>query len=115
MRFELHDKGWHDYRDVDVALAARTEAATVLATKPATKLYNAWLAGVPALATPEPAYEEQRRSLLDFLAVQDDWDVVRAIDWLRAEPELYRAMVDNGRASRRATSRWRRFARSGCR
>ncbi|QJR13714.1 glycosyltransferase [Usitatibacter palustris] len=97
VRFEARGKGWHDYRGVDVALAARTEAATVLATKPATKLYNAWLGEVPALATPEPAYEEQRRSRLDFLAVRDDWDVVRAIDWLRADPALYRAMVENGR------------------
>ena len=35
-------------------------------TKPATKLYNAWLAGVPVLASPEPAYSRAARGSAGF-------------------------------------------------
>ena len=94
--FDVRHQGWGNYRAVDVALASRAEAATVLATKPATKLYNAWLGRVPMLAAPEPAYREVRRSPIDFIEVSGANDVVRAIDLLRANPRLYDAMVANG-------------------
>jgi hypothetical protein len=96
--FEIRKSGWEDYRQVDVALAARgAESARVLATKPATKLYNAWLAGVPMLASPEPAYCEVRRAPIDFLEVHGPDDVLRSLDLLRANPNLYAAMVAHGR------------------
>jgi hypothetical protein len=97
VRFEIRTQAWHDYREVDVALAARDEAAAVLATKPATKLYNGWLARVPVLATAEPAYAALRKGALDFLEIDDAASVLRAIERLR-EPALYRAMVANGTA-----------------
>lgn len=94
--FEAHATGWENYRDVDLALAARDESPRVLATKPATKLYNAWHAGVPLLAMPEPAYLEQRRSPMDFIEVRGPGDVLRAVDSLRRDRLLYRALVANG-------------------
>jgi len=96
--FEIRERAWHDYRAVDVALAARDEAPSVLATKPATKLYNGWLARVPVIACLEPAYAALRRGPLDFLEAKDARDVLVAIDRLRLQPALYRAMVDNGTA-----------------
>lgn len=95
--FEAREHDWHRCEDVDLVLAAREESGAVLATKPATKLYNAWLAGIPVLAAPEPAYREARRGDLDFLEIAGAGDVLAAVDLLRARPELYRAMVDNGR------------------
>ncbi|MGZ5078723.1 MAG: glycosyltransferase [Usitatibacter sp.] len=97
MRFDVCESNWEDYRKVDIAIAARDEAPGVLATKPATKLYNAWLAGVPMLAYPEPAYCDLRQAAIDFIAIHDGSDVLRAIDLLRANPRLYAAMVANGR------------------
>jgi hypothetical protein len=96
---EMDAKGrdWEDYRAVDLALATRSDGRRILADKPATKLYNAWLAGVPMLASPEPAYCELRRAALDFITVRGPGDVLAAIDLLRANPRLYRAMADNGR------------------
>jgi hypothetical protein len=94
---QVKARGWEDYRDVDVALAARSDCRRILADKPATKLYNAWLAGVPMLASPEPAYCELKRGPFDFIDVHGAADVVAAIDLLRANPHLYRAMADNGR------------------
>jgi hypothetical protein len=94
--FEVRTSGWDDYRGIDLAVAAREDGASLLELKPATKLYNAWLAGVPTLAMPEPAYRELRRAPLDFIEIGDGHDVVDAVDLLRANPRLYEAMVANG-------------------
>jgi hypothetical protein len=96
IRFEVRRRSWHDYSAVDLAIAARRDVPTILATKPATKLYNAWLAGVPMLASAEPAYREQRRGPLDFIEVGGPGEVIRALDLLRANPRLYAAMAEHG-------------------
>lgn len=98
IEFEPRPAGWEDYRGVDVAIAARDELGEVLKCKPATKLYNAWLAGVPLLAGREPAYEELRRSPLDYIEIRSAADVLVALDVLRACPRLYAATVENGLA-----------------
>ena len=98
LRFEIRETGWGEYREVDVALAIRDELPGVLATKPATKIYNGWLSRVAVLASPEPAYREVRRAPLDFLEVTDAREVLNAVDLLRANPRLYAAMVANGLA-----------------
>lgn len=102
VRFDIRRAGWEDYRDADLVLAAREDADVMLACKPASKVYNGWLAGVPVLAAPEPAYREQRRTRLDYLEVQDAGDVVEAVDRLNACPALYDAMVANGANRARA-------------
>jgi hypothetical protein len=89
---------WRDFREVDVVLAVRPPARDGHTSKPATKLHNAWLAGVPALLGFEPAYRELRRCELDYLEVASLADAMAAVDRLRAEPALYRAMVERGRA-----------------
>ena len=98
IELEVRTRDWSDYGDIDVALAVRSELRGVLAQKPATKLYNGWLAGVPVLASPEPAYRALRRKAIDFIEVRDAGDVLRALDILRANPGLHRAMAANGLA-----------------
>ncbi len=93
----VRDHGWNDYRDVDIVLAHRDETPSMLANKPASKLVNAWLAGVPALAAPEPAFEALQRSPLDFVATRDAASTLAALEALVRDPGRYRAMVDNGR------------------
>lgn len=97
VHFEIREHDWHTYDDVDLVLAARAESETVLKTKPATKVTNGWLAGAPVLAMPEPAYLEVRRGGLDFLQVGGPEDVLRGVRLLRQRPDLYAAMVLNGR------------------
>jgi hypothetical protein len=104
IEFDIQTSNWEDYRRVDVAIAAREDSGTLLATKPATKVYNAWLAGVPVLAAPEPAYLEIRRDPLDFIEIRDGDEVLRALDRLRAEPALFQAMASNGLARGREFS-----------
>lgn len=87
---------WHDYRDIDLAFAVRPPSRTLHANKPATKLYNSWLGGVPALLGPERAYRELRQSELDYIEVASPRATLAAIDALRSDPARYRAMIENG-------------------
>lgn len=87
---------WPDFRAVDVVVAVRPPERKQRRSKPATKLFNAWLAGVPALLGPEQAFQELRRSELDYLEVASVADAREAVLRLRRDPGLYRAMVENG-------------------
>ncbi|MFO1104509.1 MAG: glycosyltransferase [Amaricoccus sp.] len=88
---------WHDYTSADLVLAARNMTPADAAGKPASKLVNAWLAGVPALLGPEPAFRELRRSELDYAEIRTPADVLAAVHRLKAEPDRYRAMIETGR------------------
>ncbi|HEX4963905.1 MAG TPA: glycosyltransferase [Thermoanaerobaculia bacterium] len=87
---------WPDFRQADLVLAVRPEGRST--NKPASKLVNAWLAGTPALLGPETAYRELRRSELDYFEVSSLPEAQKAVDRLLADPGLYGAMVENGRA-----------------
>lgn len=89
-------KDWMDYFEADVALAIRHTPQLYLESKPASKLINAWFAGCPALLGPEPAYQALRQSELDYIEINSPEDVLQALQQLRDEPGLYRAMVENG-------------------
>ncbi|MGE0640732.1 MAG: glycosyltransferase [Thermoanaerobaculia bacterium] len=85
---------WPDFSSVDAVLGVRPDGG---ARKPAAKLYNAWLAGVPAILGPEPAYRALRRSELDYIEVSTPVEALDALDRLQSSPMLYRAMIENGR------------------
>lgn len=87
---------WADYSKSDVVLAVRNLTEYDFGLKPAVKLVNAWLAGVPALLGPEPAYQALRRSELDYLEVVTADDALRELRRLQQSPELYQHMVENG-------------------
>ena len=88
---------WPDFRRVDLVLAVRPPDVPRRDSKPATKLCNAWLAGVPALLSPDVAFGELRRSPLDYLEAEGPDQARAGVDRLLAEPDLYARMVDNGR------------------
>ncbi len=90
------DLEWPDFRTIDLVLAVRPEERKLRRSKPATKLVNAWLAGVPALLGPELAFRDFRRSELDYLEVASVAEAREAVLRLRRDPGLYRAMVENG-------------------
>jgi hypothetical protein len=91
---------WGDYREADLLLAVRNLTRGDAKLKPASKLLNAWHAGVPALLGPEPAFQRLRRSEFDYLEIRTPEDALAAIDRLLAEPQRYRAMVEQ--AARRS-------------
>jgi hypothetical protein len=96
---------WHDYSNVDAVVAVRAPKGTrgrrgtqhLPNRKPATKLYNSWLAGVPAVLSPEIAYQQLKKSELDFLEARDIREILRAIKRLMRNPALRQSMADNGR------------------
>lgn len=98
----LGDWCGYDYTEVDAVMAVRRLPPRLMITKPATKLYNSWLAGVPALLGEEAAFRQLRRSELDYLPVASPADVIRAVQRLNASPDRYGAMVANGRERGRA-------------
>lgn len=100
LEFVPSEHDWQDYRDVDVVIAFRTAPPTLLRHKPVTKLSNAWLAGVPAIVGPEPAYLQLRRDQLDMCVAEDARGVLAALTRFIREPGFYAAMV--ARAHERA-------------
>ena len=89
---------WPDFRQADLILAVRPGDRSRATNKPASKLVNAWLAGVPALLGPEVAYRELRRSELDYFEISSLAEAQAAVDRLLGDPDLFKAMVENGRA-----------------
>jgi hypothetical protein len=87
---------WPDYRDVDALIAIRPSGAELVRNKPAWKLFNAWLAGVPAILGPEAGYRELREDPLDYLEAHDLEGAMAAVERLR-DPGTYAAMVEHGR------------------
>ena len=89
---------WNDYSEADVVVAVRKFGYSWDHTwKPANKLYNAWLAGVPAILGLESAYQAERKSELDYLEVASYQQLISAIKRLKGDRELRRAMTENAR------------------
>jgi hypothetical protein len=109
---------WPDYRDVDALLAIRPSGARLVRNKPAWKLFNAWLAGVPAILGPEAGYRELREDPLDFLEAHDLDGTMAAVERLR-DPAIFSAMVEHGRRRGEAfttaatVERWRALLEDG--
>ncbi|MEO0759322.1 MAG: hypothetical protein AAFY78_20890 [Cyanobacteria bacterium J06648_16] len=101
------DNRWHDYREVDAVVAVRSFEPRVcwqtqqFRNKPATKLYNAWLAGVPAVLGVEQAYRAERQTVLDYLEVDSQAKLLATLQRLRDDRELRLAMM--AQAQQRAT------------
>ena len=103
---------WSNYRDTDVILAVRPPRRDGYRHKPAVKLVNAWRAGVPALLGPERAYQELRRSELDYLEVTSPTAAIEALERITADDSLYLEFIANGHRRARdysvesITARW---------
>ncbi|MBY0549486.1 MAG: glycosyltransferase [Candidatus Obscuribacterales bacterium] len=104
---------WHNYSDLDAFLAIReirhydaytisdTEASVAYGEKPATKLFNAWHAGLPAILAVESGYRYHRRSQADYLEVSSMEDIKSAIVRLKENPSLRKTMAENALARSR--------------
>jgi hypothetical protein len=99
---------WHDYSKVDAIIAVRPFGSATLNgkdvaaffssdRKPASKLINAWLAGVPAILSPDAAFQEIRRSELDYLEARNIPEIIERIRQLMHDPSLRRSMMENGK------------------
>lgn len=106
LRVETESEGsqrWHDFSDVDVALCVRRslpefDTDNAALRKPATKLINAWCAGVVAIVGRESAYLELVAPEHDALIASDAEEVISAIQRLRRDPRLVRKLRTTGEA-----------------
>ncbi|MGF1491696.1 MAG: glycosyltransferase [Microcoleaceae cyanobacterium] len=95
---------WNDYRAVDVVLAIRGFGTkNNYPGKPASKLYNAWHAGVPAILGYESAFRAERKSDLDYIEVTSAEEIVMALKSLRDNPTLRQSMVEWGHVRAKET------------
>jgi hypothetical protein len=96
--FEPHFRPaeWSDYRDVDAVLAVRNVTSFDLTIKPATKLVNAWKAGVIPFLGPEPAYRQIGRPGVDYVEVSNVEDVLERLRWMRERPAEVARMREEG-------------------
>jgi len=123
LSFKIHSKHttpegeippWHDYSDADLVLAVRPEFndGGLRPEKPASKLVNAWHAGVPALLGPEYAFRELRKSELDYIEVDSISGATQAISRLLSDPEYYNSMKAHAQkraqefTTEKITQRW---------
>ena len=107
---------WIDYSEVDVVLAVRRfDRSDKFAWKPATKLYNAWHAGVPAILGCESAYQAERKCELDYLEITTAADALLALKRLQNDLDFRKAIVENGRLRAQETkpenlvAQWQQF------
>lgn len=87
---------WHDYSYADLNLAVRPDFndGGMRCEKPASKLVNAWLAGVPSILGPEYAYRELRKNPLDYIEVQSLQESMAQIDRLLENKALYQQIIE---------------------
>lgn len=110
----LHD-AWHDYHDIDAVIAIRDFSGNRQIHKPATKLYNAWLAGVPFIGGSDSAYLAEGNPGKDYLAARSPAEVKRHLQRLRGDVSLRRTLVESGGIRSRdfthqaTAQRWRRL------
>ncbi|MEM6503367.1 MAG: hypothetical protein AAF685_16220 [Cyanobacteria bacterium P01_C01_bin.89] len=87
---------WHDYTDVDAIVAVRSFDSCTYNWKPASKLFNAWLAGTPAILGAESSFQSERKSALDYIEAKSSKEIIDALLTLRGDQTLRQKMVKNG-------------------
>jgi hypothetical protein len=99
LRFEcVGAAGWHDYSQTDCVLAIRSFDRARHLHKPATKLHNAWLAGVPFLGGSDSAYAADGRPGNDYLRANTLDEAITHLRHLSANPALRESLAKNGTA-----------------
>ena len=95
---KLNHSEWHNYSDIDVIVAVRSLGSTNdWKGKPASKLYNAWYAGVPAILGYESAFRAERKNKLDYLEATSLEEVIDSLKLLKDNEALRQAIIENGK------------------
>lgn len=96
-----------DYSDVDAVVAVRSFQKTGFFRKPASKLINAWIAGVPAVCGREFAFREAGYPEESYLEARTCKQLCDQLARLRSDPSLGARLVAGGA---RAVGPYRREA-----
>lgn len=105
----------NDYGAIDAIIAIRSFDNNLHINKPASKLYNAWRAGTPAILGRESAFQAERKSSLDYLEAGTFDALIANLNELKCNSDLRQAMIENGKARAQElrptelTNTWRDF------
>jgi hypothetical protein len=108
---------WHDYSNADCVIAIREFGSRRFLGKPATKLYNAWMAGVPFIGGNDSAFSSDGRDGIDYLRCNTLESVFTGLERLKNNPDFCRQLVMEGSFSARRftpeaiTDNWSVFLR----
>ncbi|NET45301.1 glycosyltransferase [Okeania sp. SIO2B3] len=106
---------WYDYSNIDAVVAVRNFQQQDYTQKPATKLYNAWQAGVPAILGKESAFQSERKNEFDYFEVSSVEDAIDILKRLRDNPQLCEKVRENGKVRgqeiepQNVVKQWRNF------
>jgi len=120
VRLEMRGAGqWHDFSNTDLVLAIRDFSRAAHLGKPATKLYNAWLAGVPLIGGCDSAFAAEGTRGTDYLVAGSPAECLSLIAGLKENPAAWTAIANAGKTRAAARSReavralWRDLCASG--
>ncbi len=88
---------WHDFSDVDIAVGVRSFDRRAYNHKPASKLINAWHAGVPFIGGYDSAYRQVGEPGVNYLLAENENDVIRHLEALTESTTFYAELVQSGR------------------
>ena len=88
---------WRDYRSIDAVIFIRDFSGKKHINKPATKLYNAWIAGVIPICSPESAYVDEITSPNDAIVVDNYSDLKNKLLQLKNDMSLVKEIKKHGR------------------
>ena len=104
---------WHDFSGIDCIVALRNFGRHVPHfNKPSLKLFNAWLAGVPAILGHETAYRCEGSPGAGYLEATNTGELLSALQALKDHPQRRRALVEHGHQAvaefsvERTVARW---------
>ena len=106
---------WHDYHDTDCVLAIRDFSRSRQLHKPSTKLYNAWLAGVPFIGGRDSSYAADGHPDKDYLVATSPDQVLDHLRRLKEDHDFRQNLITQGTLSgatftREATlERWKQL------
>lgn len=87
---------WHDYSAVDAVLAVRDFSSARYLHKPATKLYNAWIAGVPFISGCDSACAAEAKDGIEYFTARSKTELLELLARLKKNPALRKASVEAG-------------------
>lgn len=96
VELKINTTEWHDYRDIDAVFAIRQDSQAMIASKPASKLINAWHGGVIPILGTESAYRAAGTPGLDYLEADTPESVLAVISRLRDDPISFERMLAAG-------------------
>ena len=94
---------WHDYSVIDAVLAVRDFSSARHLHKPATKLYNAWIAGVPFISGRDSACAAEAKDGIEYFTARSKTELLELLAHLKKNPALRKATVEAGQ--KKSTSR----------